>query len=230
MVLAAVRMFLRYLAVEGRCRPGLDQALPSPAIWSQQSLPQGLTIEEVQRTLTFCPSTPTGIRDRAALLLLIRLGLRAGDVAALQLRDLCFEMATIKVSGKGSREVQLPLPQDVGDALLEYLRVGRPQVESNNVFLRSVVPFRPFGGRRPGHAVTHIARTALRRAGVQRPRRGAHVFRHTAACWMLGADVGLEGIAKVLRHRSIETTGIYAKVDLHLLDQVAQAWPEEASC
>ena len=230
MVLAAVRMFLRYLAVEGRCRPGLEQALTSPAIWSQQSLPQGLTSEAVQRILTLCPSTATGIRDRAVLLLLTRLGLRAGDVAALCLSDLCFETGTIKVSGKGSREVQLPLPQGVGDALLEYLRVGRPRVESDYVFLRSMAPFRPFGGRRPGHAVTHIAQTALRRAGVQRPRRGAHVFRHTAACQMLRADVGLEGIAEVLRHRSIETTGIYAKVDLHLLEQVAQPWPEEVSC
>ena len=93
-----------------------------------------------------------------------------------------------------------------------------------------MAPFRPFGGRRPGHAVTHIAQTALRRAGIQRPRRGAHVFRHTAACQMLAADVGLESIAEVLRHRSIETTGIYAKVDIHLLEQVAQPWPEEASC
>lgn len=159
-----------------------------------------------------------------------RLGLRAGDVAALRWRDLCFETATINVSGKGCREVQLPLPQDVGDAVLEYLRVGRPRVESDDVFLRSAAPFRPFGGRRPGHAVTHIARTALRRAGVQRPRRGAHVFRHTTACQMLRADVGLEDIAQVLRHRSIETTGIYAKVDLRLLEQVAQPWPKEASC
>lgn len=230
MVLAAVRMFLRYLAVEGRCRPGLEHALTSPAIWSQQSLPQGLTSEEVQRILTLCPPTPAGIRDRAVLLLLTRLGLRAGDVAALRLRDVCFEAATIKVSGKGSREVQLPLSQEVGDAVLEYLRVGRPRVESDVVFLRSVAPFRSFEGRQAGHAVTHIARTALRRAGVQRPRRGAHVFRHTAACQMLRAGVGLEGIAEVLRHRSIDTTGIYAKVDLHLLDQVAQRWPEEASC
>ena len=230
MVQAAVRMFLRYLAVEGRCRPGLVQALTSAAAWSQHALPQGLTSDEVQKILTQCPSTPTGIRDRAVLVLLVRLGLRAGDVVALRLTDFGWEAGTIRVSGKGRREVQLPLPQDVGDAVLEYLRVGRPRVESDYVFLRSVAPFRPFGGRRPAHAVTHIARTALRRAGVEPPRRGAHVFRHTAACQMLRAGVGLEGIAEVLRHRSIETTGIYAKVDLHLLEQVAQPWPEEASC
>lgn len=111
MVLAAVRMFLRYLAAEGRCRVGLEQALLSSATWSQQSLPQGLTPEELQRILAFCPTTPTGLRDRSVLLLLSRLGLRAGEVAALRLTDVCFETATIKVSGKGRREVQLHCSQ-----------------------------------------------------------------------------------------------------------------------
>ena len=229
MVLAAVRMLLRYLAAEGRCRAGLDQALLAPATWSQHSLPQGLTSEEMQRVLALCPRTPTGIRDRAVLLLLSRLGLRAGDVAALRLKDLCFKTASIKVSGKGNRDARLPLPQEVGDALLEYLR-GRPQIESDYVFLRSVAPFGSFATSQAGHAVSHIARTALRRACVRTPRRGSHVFRHTAACQMLAADVGLESIAAVLRHQSIETTWIYAKVDLHLLKEVAQPWPEEASC
>jgi site-specific recombinase XerD len=93
-----------------------------------------------------------------------------------------------------------------------------------------VAPFRPFAKCRPGNAVKYIAQTALRRAGIERPKRGAHVFRHTAAGAMLRADVGLERIAEVLRHRSVETTGIYAKVDFHLLEQVAQPWPEEALC
>ena len=118
-VVAAARMFLRYLAVQGRCRPGLEHALTSPANWSQQSLPQGLASEEVERILRLCPPTPSGIRDRAILLLLLRLGLRAGEVAGLHFSDLCFGTATIRVSGKGGREVRLPLPQDVGDALLE---------------------------------------------------------------------------------------------------------------
>jgi site-specific recombinase XerD len=230
MVLAAVRMFLRYLTVQGQCRAGLEQALISPACWSQQSLPRGLSSEQVQQVLTRCPSTPRGVRDRAILLLLIRLGLRAGDVVNLRLSDLCFETATIRVSGKGGREVRLPLPQDVGDALLEYLRGGRPPVQGESVFLRSMAPFTPFRGSRSGHAVTHVARAALKRAGVQAPTCGAHVFRHTAACEMLRRDVGLEGIAAVLRHRSIETTGLYAKVDVRLLAQVAQPWPEVAPC
>lgn len=230
MVLAAVRMFLRYLAVEGRCRPGLEQALMSPANWSQHSLPRGLTSQQVQSILAACPSTPRGIRDRAILLLLIRLGLRAGDVAALCFSDLSFETATIRVSGKGGREVRLPLPQDVGDALLAYLDTGRPRVQSDHIFLRSMAPFKPFTGAQAGHAVTHVARTALKRAGVQPPIGGAHVFRHTAACQMLRQDVGLEDIAAVLRHRSIETTALYAKVDLRLLEQVAQPWPEVVPC
>jgi integrase/recombinase XerD len=202
MVLAAVRMFLRYLAVEGRCRPGLEQALVSPANWSRHSLPRGLTSQQVQSILAACPSTPRGIRDRAILLLLIRLGLRAGDVAALRLADLCFQTATIRVSGKGGREVRLPLPQDVGDALLAYLDTGRPRVQSDHLFLRSLAPFKPFSGAQAGHAITHVARSALKRAGVQPPICGAHVFRHTAACQMLRQDVGLEDIAAVLRHRS----------------------------
>jgi site-specific recombinase XerD len=230
MVLAAVRMFLRYLAVEDCCRPGLEYALPSPARWSQQSLPQGLTADEVTAVLTRCPPTPHGVRDRAILLLLLRLGLRAGDVAALRFMDLCFSSATIRVSGKGGREVRLPLPQDVGEALLDYLHTGRSPVRSEYVFLRCKAPYQPFSGRQAGHAVTHIARAALQRAGVRRPTRGAHVFRHTAACQMLRQDVSLEDIAQVLRHRSIETTALYAKVDLRLLAQVAQPWPEATPC
>lgn len=230
MILAAMRMFLRYLAMEGRCRPRLEQALMSPAYWPQHSLPRGLISQQVQRILAACPSTPRGTRDRAILLLLIRLGLRAGDVAALCFSDIDFEAGTIRVSGKGSREVRLPLPQDVGNAVLAYLHAGRPRVQSDQIFLRSVAPFKPFAGHQAGHAITHVARSALPRAGVQPPIRGAHVFRHTAACQMLRQNVGLEEIAAVLRHRSIETTALYAKVDLQGLAQVAQPWPEVTSC
>jgi integrase len=230
MVLAAVRMFLRYLAVEGQCRPGLEHALTPLAHWSQQSLPRGLRPEEIRRVLALCPSTPRGLRDRAELLLLTRLGLRAGDVTTLRFSDLCFETAAIRVSGKGGRAVRLPLPQDIGDALLEYLRAGRPPVHSEFVFLRSMAPFDPLAMRPAGKAVGHIARAALKRADVHPPTRGAHVFRHTAACQMLRQGVGLEGIAEVLRHRSVETTGLYAKVDLALLERVAQPWPEMVPC
>jgi len=230
MVVAAVRMFVRYLAVEGQCRPGLEHALTSPARWSHQSLPRGLSPEEVGGVLARCPSTPRGLRDRAVLLLLIRLGLRAGDVKRLRCSDLCFDTAAIQVSGKGGRAVRLPLPQDVGDAILDYLRAGRPPVDSAFVFLRSTAPFDPFALRPAGKAVGHIARAALKRADVHPPTRGAHVFRHTAACQLLRQGVSLEGIAEVLRHRSVQTTGIYAKVDVALLETVAQPWPEVVPC
>src|SRR3990172_7402915 len=150
MVLAAVRMFLRYLAAEGKCRPGLEHALTPLANWSQQSLPRGLAPEEIRRVLAACPTTPRGLRDRAALLLLIRLGLRAGDVSKLRFSDLCFETATIRVSGKGGREVRLPLPHDVGDALLEYLRAGRPRVHGEFVFRASRGDVGASRGQRPG--------------------------------------------------------------------------------
>jgi integrase len=202
----------------------------SPANGSQHPLSRGLTSQQVQSILAACPSTPRGIRDQAILLLLIRLGLRAGDIAALRFSDLCFQTATIRVSGKGGREVRLPLPQDVGDALLAYLNTGRPRVQSDHIFLRSMAPFKPFTGAQAGHAVTPIARTALKRAGIPPPIGGAHVFRHTAACQMLPQDVALEDIATVLRHRSIETNALYAKVDLQLLAPVAQPWPQVPSC
>lgn len=98
------------------------------------------------------------------------------------------------------------------------------------MFLRANAPFQPFSTRQAGKGISHIARSALQRAGVQSPRRGAHVFRHTAACQMLRQGADLEAIAEVLRHRSVETTGIYAKVDLALLGQISQPWPEGASC
>jgi site-specific recombinase XerD len=230
MVLAAVRMFLRYMALEGRCRPGLEQALVSPANWSQHALPRGLSREQVQCILAACPSTPIGLRDRAILLLLVRLGLRAGDVAALGFSDVDFAAGTIRVVGKGRREVRLPLPQDVGDALLAYIDAARPRVPSEQIFLRAIAPFKPFAGTHAGHAISHVAKAALQRAGIQSPIRGAHVFRHTAACQMLRQGVGLEEIAAVLRHQSIKTTALYAKVDLQGLAQVVQPWPEVTPC
>jgi site-specific recombinase XerD len=229
-VFSAVRMFVRYLAIEGLCRLGLESALPPLASWSMQSLPQGLSSDDVEKVLSSCPGTGKGRRDRAILLLLVRLGLRAGDVGKLRFADVCFESATIRVSGKGRREVRLPLPQEVGDAILAYLRDGRPRVESEYVFLRSTAPFVPLGGRAPGGSVPGIARTALMRAGVTSPRKGSHVLRHTAACQMLRQGAGLEDIAAILRHRSVATTGIYAKVDLELLHGVAQPWPEVVPC
>jgi integrase/recombinase XerD len=220
----AVRMFLRYLTVEGKCPAGLDYALPPLASWSQQSVPRWLPADDVERLIAACdPTEKVGMRDRAILLLLARLGFRAGDVAGLCLTDISWPQATIRVVGKGQREALLPMPQEVGDAILAYLEYGRPRVESDHVFLRCCAPFRPFAH---GNPVSLIVRRAFLRSGIKTPSLGSHILRHSVASEMLRQGVPLYGIATVLRHRSINTTTLYAKVDLDLLRQVAQPWPE----
>lgn len=220
----AVRMFLRHLTIEGKCPVGLNYALPSLASWSQQGVPRCLPAADIETLIAACDQTDkVGMRDRAVLLLLARLGLRAGDVASLRLPDISWPQATIRVSGKGQREALLPLPQDVGDAILTYLEFSRPHVESDHVFLRCCAPFRPFAH---GGPVSLIVRRAFLRSGIKSPSLGSHILRHSVASEMLRQGTPLYGIATVLRHCSIETTTIYAKVDLDLLRGVAQPWPE----
>lgn len=220
----AVRMFLRYLTVEGKCPAELNYALPPLAGWSQQAVPHHLPAEDVESLIAACdPTDKVGMRDRAILLLLARLGLRAGDVASLNITDISWPQATIRVNGKGRREALLPLPQDVGDAILAYLEFGRPRVESDYVFLRCRAPFRPFAH---GGPVSLIVRRTFLRSGINTPSLGSHILRHSVASEMLRQGTPLYGIASVLRHRSIDTTTLYAKVDLDLLRQVAQPWPE----
>ena len=162
-------------------------------------------------------------RDRAILLLLARLGLRAGDVAQLRLDDIEWEAGSLRVSGKSRYEVRLPLPQDVGDAIAAYLERRPSTCPSHYVFLRHLAPFRPF---RRGDGVSSLVKRLMQRAGVVAPVKGAHVLRHTAATEMLRHGVPLEKIGLVLRHRGIDTTARYAKADVALLKQIAQPWPE----
>ena len=173
-------------------------------------------------------SCAVGRRDRAILLLLARLGLRAGDIVHLRLGDLDWQAAWIRVSGKGRRETRLPLTQEVGDALVTYVTGDRPEADTDAVFLRSRAPFRAF---RSHCAVSVIVDRALARAGVIRPSRGAaHLLRHSAATAMLRHGASLQEVAALLRHRSVTTTEIYAKVDVTMLRTVAQPWPEVPSC
>ena len=222
----AVRMFVRYLIAVGRCASDLDQAIPTIARWRLASLPTYLSAEEVERVIASCDlSTPIGMRDRAVLLLLSRLGLRSGDVAHLKLTDINWDEATLKVSGKNRRGHRLPLPQDVGDAILCYLE-QRPQVTCRQVFITTMAPIKALASP----SIGAITPRAIQRAGVKASRQGAHVLRHSAATAMLGQGLSLPAIGAVLRHTSIETTTGYAKVDFHLLHHVARPWPEEASC
>jgi site-specific recombinase XerD len=171
---------------------------------------------------------PCGVRDRAILLLLARLGLRAGDIIAMRLADLDWEAGTVRVLGKGRREVCLPLPQDAGDALIEYLTNTRLNVDTDRVFLCSNAPVRPFAS---SASISDVVRFALQRAGiVDPPSKGSHMLRHSAATSMIRSGASLDAIAAVLRHQSSDTTAHYAKVDIELLGQVVQPWPEEAPC
>jgi site-specific recombinase XerD len=223
-LVTSLRVFLRYLSVHGQCQADLDQAVPAFASWRLAELPRYLTADQVDRLIAACDGgSPQRRRDRAIILLLVRLGLRAGDVARLRIADVEWEAGTLRVSGKGRYQVRLPLPQDVGDAIIGYLEC-RPQVcDNDDIFVRNIAPVRSFVR---GDGVSSVVRRVMKRAGVVTPVKGAHTLRHTAATEMLRHGVPLDQIGLVLRHRGIDTTAYYAKADVNLLKQIAQPWPE----
>lgn len=225
----SLRAYLRFLSAEGHCRPGLDEAVPTVPQWRLSSLPRYLPPKEIERVIDCCsPRKSVGIRDRAVLLLLARLGLRAGDIVTMQLDDIDWRAGALRVAGKSRREISLPLPQDAGDALLTYLKLVRPRVAIDRVFLTARAPIRPF---QSSVCVSDIVRLALRRAGITHPpSKGANLLRHSAATSMLRAGATLDAVSAVLRHRSLDTTAHYAKVDLRMLEQVVQPWAEGVSC
>ena len=229
-IVTALRSYLRYLATQGLCSPSLDQAVPTVAHWKHSNLPKYLPAAKVEALINSCDTTtPTGVRDRAILLLLARLGLRAGDIMRLRIDDIDWQQGSLRVCGKGRREAKLPLPQDAGDALLKYLTEVRPDVPIAKIFLRSLAPCGPFVESSTG--ISTIVRRALVRAGIDdAPSRGAHMLRHSAATTLLRSGTPLAAIGAVLRHRSIDTTAQYAKVDVPSLKQIAQPWPGGASC
>jgi len=225
----ALRMFVRFLIAEGKCAVGLAGAIPVLAHWRLSALPRYLQEDEVERVIASCDLTsPVGKRDRAILLLLARLGLRAGDIVQLRLRDIDWQGAWLHVSGKGRRQTRLPLTHEVGRALVAYLKEGRPPTDADVVFVRCRAPFQAF---RSHCNVSVIVDRALRRAHVTRPSRGAaHLLRHSVATSMLRHGASLHDVAALLRHRSIATTQIYAKVDVLALRTIAQPWPEVPPC
>jgi site-specific recombinase XerD len=228
-ITSALRSYLRFLAGASLCRPDLDHAIPPVLQWRLSSLPRYIAAADVDRVIASCDQlTRRRWRDRAILLLLARLGLRAGDVAGLSLGDLDWTSGMLRLSGKARREVRLPLPQDVGDALLAYIEQERPRVAQEAVFLTIVAPYRPF--TRSSH-VSSIVALALKRAGISDPpSTGASLLRHSAATSMLRAGATLEAVGTVLRHRSLDMTAHYAKVDIPMLQQIAQPWPGELTC
>lgn len=218
----SMRMYLRFLVSEGGVPAALVEAVPTVPRWRLSTLPRYVPADDVERAVASCVDGPVGVRDRAILLLLARLGLRAGDVVALRLDDIDWDRAEIRVSGKSRHQAALPLPQDAGDALYAYITTARPNVNAEEVFLRARAPYRPFGC---SGTVSAIARRALDRAGVTTlAGRGAHVFRHSQATALLRSGATLEVVQSLLRHASPNTTMVYAKTDAVMLQEVVQPW------
>jgi len=219
----ALRSFLRFARYRGDIEKDLAACIPAVANWKQSMLPRALPPDQVEQVLkSVNRKTAIGRRDYAILLILARLGLRAGEIRALTLDDLDWQEGLITVRGKAGRFSQLPLPKDVGAAIADYLRHGRPTTSSRCVFLRAKAPA---GGFRGQCGIGSIVRHTLERAGIDSPRKGAHQFRHALACQMLKQGASLSEIGELLRHRSSQTTAIYAKVDLDSLASLALSWP-----
>ena len=197
--------------------------MPKVARWSFSTVPKHLSAAQVREVLRHCDrSTPLGRRDYAILLLLARLGLRAGEVVRLNLEDIDWENVRITVCGKGGKWAQLPLPADVARAIACYLHRDRPRCAHRQVFIRDYAPVGGLGG---ANAIASIVRRGLTRAGVVSVRKGAHLLRHSLATDMLRKGASLDEIGEVLRHKSPDSTAIYAKVDLKALRAIALPWP-----
>jgi site-specific recombinase XerD len=220
---AALRSFLRYAQARGHLTRDLTGAVPTVAQWTRTSPPRAIAAAAVRQVLASIDRrTAIGRRDYALLLLLARLGLRAGEVVRLELDDLDWTAGHVRVRGKGARVATLPLPADVGAALATYLRQGRPSHGSRRVFMRARAPWGGFVG---SQAVDAIVRHRLIRARVTAPTRGAHQFRHALATEMLRQGASLTEIGEVLRHHRPQTTAIYTAVDLAALRTPALPWP-----
>jgi site-specific recombinase XerD len=217
---SGLRSLLVFLHVAGWVPVPLVAAVPSVAAWRLSALPRGLEAEQVARLLGSCDrTTVVGRRDFAILVLLSRLGLRACEVAALGVGDIDWRAGELTVHGKGAQTDRLPLPHDVGQALVEHLHGRRPDAAFRHVFLRVLAPRGPLSPRTVGAVV----RDACDRAGVARV--GTHRLRHTLATELLAAGAALTEIAPILRHTNLSTTAIYAKVDRTALRTLARPWP-----
>ena len=219
-----MRSFLRFLYYKRLVEIDFSHTVPKVAFWRFSTLPRFLSTEQVRQVLGHCDrTTPLGRRDYAILLLLARLGLRASEVAQLNLEDVDWENARITIVGKGEKPAQLPLPADAAKAIALYLRYGRPRCNCRRVFICASAPMRGFAN---GSPVSDLVKHAVVKAGVVfSGPKGAHLLRHSLATAMLRKGASLDEIGEVLRHKSRETTVIYAKVDLESLRALALPWP-----
>ena len=220
----SLRAFLRYLHYRGLNPSALAGCVPSIRRWKLTSLPTYLSAAQVQKTLDGCDRTTVmGRRDYAILMMLAKLGLRADEVATLTLDNIDWRAGELLVRAKGRQRVRMPMPPDVGAAVVAYLRDGRPRSSSRRLFVRTLAPHVGFAS---GTSITWIAKSALDRAGIEGcAHRGAHIFRHSLATELLRSGATLSEIGQVLGHQSHDTTRIYAKVDIAALRTLSLPWP-----
>jgi site-specific recombinase XerD len=223
LIVCSLRSFFRFLYQRGETAIDLSPSALTVANWRLSELPKFLEPEQVERLLQSCnQDSLIGQRDYVILLLLARLGLRAGDVVHMTLDDIDWDAGEIIVSGKSDRQQRLPLPHDIGEALVRYLSNGRPRCPSRRVFIRIRAPHKGFSS---SVAICNIVRRALRRAKLNPAFKGSHLLRHSLATQMLRGGASLMEIGEILRHQRLNTTQIYAKVDLAALRALAQPWP-----
>lgn len=221
--ISALRGFIRYLYLRGETDTDLSGCVMKTANWNLSTLPKYIEASKVEQLLRAVDrKTRAGLRNYAILLLLARLGLRAGEIIHMELEDLHWEAGELTVRGKNSRWSQLPIPPDVGAAIVAYLRRGRPRCATRRLFVRMKAPH---GALDSSSTITSMVASCLDRAGIKAARKGAHALRHSLATRMLRQGSSLEEICQVLRHLHLNTTEIYAKVDLHALRLLAQTWP-----
>ena len=225
-ITTVLRSFLSYARYRGDITSDLAAAVPTVANWSLSSIPRAIGRDEVTRLLASIDrDTRVGCRDYAMILALARLGLRSRELVSLELDDIDWIVGQIRVRGKNGQRNDLPLPADVGEAIADYLRKARPRNANRHVFLRDKAPIRGFEGP---SGFGSVIRRSLRRAGIESPTKGTHQFRHGLASEMLRGGASLGEIGEVLGHRHVQTTAIYAKVDLDALRTLALPWPGEA--
>lgn len=219
----ALRAFLCFGVYLGKINAGLIESVPTVASWAMTGIPRAISQQHIQAVLASCNRhSAIGRRDYAILMLLVYLGLRSGEVVALTLDSIDWERGSISIDGKCAQTTNLPLPVDVGQAIADYLKHGRPEGHVRALFLRALAPIRGLGSQT---TIGTIVSSAISRAGVNTPTRGAHQFRHAIATNMLRKGASMNEIGCLLRHKRPKTTNIYAKVDLDALRSLSLAWP-----
>jgi len=219
----ALRSFLRFAVYHDNINASMIDSVPTVASWSMTDIPKAISQEQIQAVLDSCDrNTLIGKRDFAIFMLLVHLGLRSSEIVSLTLDSIDWDLGCIMISGKCGHNTELPLPEEVGKGIVDYLQNGRPECSDRALFLRVIAPIRSLGAPQ---TIATIVYAAVNRAGINTPTRGSHQFRHALASNMLRKGASLTEIGSILRHQHSKTTNIYAKVDLIALKSLSMPWP-----